>query len=313
MNSENLSLLLSYVIPYVLLYLAYRNTSHKKVFSTIENMIIIQFLVWKLSYILVSFDAVMSHPMSILYYMGGTIGLILSIAITFIYGFYHMKKENKNTCSFTLIVLQTIALCVSMYMFFHDKTMLPSVLLVVAGFLYFYVSNKKITLQNILLTCIGCLLVFTIFNNTVGKQSTPNVVNHSDFTSKTYEIIGETDLHNLSEKTIVLNFFATWCPPCKAELPELMKFYNEEKDNKAVEFIAVNATSTESSKKKVYKFLDKEKVLFPVLLDETDYLVDYFKVTTFPTTIVINKKGEIIKQHQGPITANLLHSLTKKD
>ncbi|MGL1891975.1 MAG: TlpA family protein disulfide reductase [Spirochaetaceae bacterium] len=86
-------------------------------------------------------------------------------------------------------------------------------------------------------------------------------------------------------KPIIINFWATWCPPCKAEIPDLISFYAEEGKN--VNFYGVNLINTE--KADIKGFIDSYNINFPIYLDNKNLLSEYFEVETIPSTIIITK------------------------
>ena len=105
--------------------------------------------------------------------------------------------------------------------------------------------------------------------------------------------------HKLSDykgKTIFLNFWATWCPPCKAEMPhieEIYKEYGENKDDVVILGVASPNLGREGTSEHVTNFLSKEGYTFPVLLDDYGSLVNRYGINSFPTTFIIDKDGYI--------------------
>lgn len=107
-----------------------------------------------------------------------------------------------------------------------------------------------------------------------------------------------------SGKIMVINFGATWCPPCREEMPELDSFAqaNQEK----VDFYAVNL---QESKGKVSQFVNENGYTMPVLLDEDGVVAKTFKVTAIPTTIIVNKHGMIKYRKSGGMTRDELEGI----
>jgi len=93
---------------------------------------------------------------------------------------------------------------------------------------------------------------------------------------------------NVGKKLIVLNFFATWCDPCRAEVPELDHYFNE---HKSEPFLLLGIDSEETPEK-VNAFLSDLKVDFPVGIDSGPIEKQY-GVTAFPTTVVIGVDGRV--------------------
>ncbi len=100
---------------------------------------------------------------------------------------------------------------------------------------------------------------------------------------------------NFSEakgKVIVLNFWASWCPPCVAEMPSLQKLYDSYGDQVAFYFV------TSEKPAKVEQFLKKKNYILPVYL-QTYKAPEQLETTVLPTTYVISKTGEIVIAEEG--------------
>ena len=118
-------------------------------------------------------------------------------------------------------------------------------------------------------------------------------------------------LSDFRGKTIFVNFWATWCPPCRAEMPHMEKIYNEYKDEDVV-FLAVNLTQTEKSTEVISQFVKDYGLTFPVVLDEKgDAMVDY-EIVAYPTTYVLDKQGIIREKFQGAIDYNIMKKTISK-
>jgi len=112
---------------------------------------------------------------------------------------------------------------------------------------------------------------------------------------------GETiKLSDLEGKKVILNFWATWCPPCREEMPEMQKFYDEYQDE--VEIIAVNATATETKEQDVYDYMDEFSYTYPILLDQSGDVTEEYEVLTMPTSYFIGTDGKLQQPvHMGPM------------
>jgi len=101
------------------------------------------------------------------------------------------------------------------------------------------------------------------------------------------------------ERTIV-NFWASWCPPCRAELPEFSR-YSRDYDPQRVRLIAVNMTSTESSVKDVLTFMEDHSIEFPVLLDTDGAASRQYGIQSVPTTLVFDRDGTLVEYKSGAV------------
>ncbi len=102
-------------------------------------------------------------------------------------------------------------------------------------------------------------------------------------------------ISGMQGKVIILNFWATWCPPCRAEMPSLETLYQDFKGNAHLEFIAVDA---DGNLAKARLFLQENSYNFPVYASTTDISRQVYN-GTLPTTIIIDKKGYIRARYTG--------------
>lgn len=126
-----------------------------------------------------------------------------------------------------------------------------------------------------------------------------------DFTLKT--LSGETfHLSDLKGKKVVLNFWATWCPPCKIEMPHLQEYHEQYAKEEDFVIVGVNLTHTEVSKEKVKQFVDSYELTFPILLMEEKGVDDLYQILTIPSTFMIDSEGRIQNHIVGPLDQNKL-------
>ncbi|MEO4054224.1 redoxin domain-containing protein [Solibacillus sp. CAU 1738] len=121
-----------------------------------------------------------------------------------------------------------------------------------------------------------------------------------DFTLQTLE--GDTvSLSDYKGKKIVLNFWASWCPPCKAEMPHMQDYYKKYADKENVVILAANLTYEDGSKDKVQQFIDSFNITFPILMMGNKEVVNTYKVISLPSTFMIDTDGRIQHQIVGPL------------
>ena len=122
-----------------------------------------------------------------------------------------------------------------------------------------------------------------------------------DFTLKD-QYGNEHTLNKYRGKTIFLNFWGTWCPPCRGEMPYIEELYNEYgKDNNDIIILGVAAPNLgrEGSEEEIVNFLSENNYTFPVVMDFGGELVYKYDIRAFPTTFIINDNGEIVHKIVG--------------
>jgi len=109
-----------------------------------------------------------------------------------------------------------------------------------------------------------------------------------------------TDMHGeqvtLSQfkgKVVILNFWATWCPPCKEEMPSMERLYREFSD-KGLVMLAVNVD--DNGRSAVAQFLQRTPYSFPILIDDKNVAQNVYGVFRFPESFIIDRHGEIVEK-----------------
>lgn len=96
-------------------------------------------------------------------------------------------------------------------------------------------------------------------------------------------------LSDFKGQRVMINFWATWCPPCRAEMPDMQKFY----ENNDVQILAVNLLETESNPDKVQEFIDEFELTFTIPLDEESVVSNKYEIIAYPTSFMIDSSGRI--------------------
>src|SRR5699024_1381412 len=112
----------------------------------------------------------------------------------------------------------------------------------------------------------------------------------------------KVSLSDYRGKRVILNFWATWCPPCREEIPDFQKLYS----NKDVVILAVNMTDTEKSDEDVDKFVDNYEMTFPVLMDIDGEISSKYEVQAYPTSYMIDSDGHIQFMAMGAMNYELM-------
>ncbi len=119
-------------------------------------------------------------------------------------------------------------------------------------------------------------------------------------------LTGETvKLSDYRGKKVFINFWATWCPPCKEEMPHIQQYYEKSAKDDVV-ILAINEDS-KGNRDAIQQFVNEYSLSFPILLDETGDVSITYEILTLPTSMIINEEGVVVEQIIGPVTEEMLH------
>lgn len=248
----------------------------KQLFDLVFNSIFCGFLIWKGSQLLLEPKLMIESPLSLLYFTGGTKGLILGTLGALIYLIFKARKLEITN----LMVLQS--------------TLVFAFAVMSGSFLLNLFLNEDKPKVN------------TVSTKTVeiGLQEGNKA---PDFQLKTLDD-ADVKLSDLRGKKVILNFWATWCPPCKAEIPHMRNFYVSS-DKSKVEILAINLTTSEKNPKNVKGFIKDRNVTFPVLLDKDGDVGVQYQAITIPTSYLIDSQGIVRKKIVGPMDKDMMNQL----
>lgn len=173
------------------------------------------------------------------------------------------------------------------------------------------IFNKKNGL-NILLIAIFLVLIFVpaakalmirglmeigLFRPDVAQTETPVTAAVHDLSGIRFKDAAgkELDLGSLRGKVVFINFWATWCPPCLAEMPAVNKLYSQFKEDKEVVFILVDADSDFA---KAQQYMDRKGYKMPVY-NAASHIPEAIFKGSLPTTLVFDKKGRVAYNEVG--------------
>ena len=129
---------------------------------------------------------------------------------------------------------------------------------------------------------------FAAANSKIQADNTKH--EHADFTLP--DLSGKNwTLRELPGKVVVLNFWATWCPPCRKEMPDLESLYQQFKDQGLV-ILAIS----DEDESKVKPFIAEQKVTYPILLDPGRKVNELFEIEGIPKTFVYDRSGQLVAQ-----------------
>lgn len=127
------------------------------------------------------------------------------------------------------------------------------------------------------------------------------------------------NIHRLEDyrgKTIFLNFWATWCPPCKAEMQDIQKLYEksatEGEDAVIVLGVAAPNMGQEGSEEEIAAFMEEKGYTYPVLMDTEGELFASYGIMSFPTTFMIDRDGNVFGYVSGMLSADMMDSIVRQ-
>ncbi len=155
-------------------------------------------------------------------------------------------------------------------------------------------KNFKVRLMIMAGRILVTLLIF-IFSISIGCARQKTTSKAPDFQAK--DIFGNQtiSLSNYRGKAILLNFWATWCPPCIAEIPDLTQLYDKYKEKLLIIGVSLDRESTEV----IRDFYKRFKMNYPVIMGTPEIVKSYGGISAIPTSFLINKKGEIVQKIVG--------------
>lgn len=150
-----------------------------------------------------------------------------------------------------------------------------------------------------------------------GSQETEAVTLPPSIDFELQDQFGNT--HKLSDykgKTVFLNFWATWCGPCRAEMPAIQKLYEtyEQEGDEALIVLGVAAPGwgSETDEEGIRTFLEENGYTYPVVMDPTGELFMAYGVYSFPTTFMIDRDGNVFGYVSGSLTEDMMHSIIEQ-
>ncbi|MDH3901406.1 MAG: TlpA family protein disulfide reductase [Gammaproteobacteria bacterium] len=119
----------------------------------------------------------------------------------------------------------------------------------------------------------------------------------------------KVSLSDYRGKWVVVNYWATWCPPCLEEIPDLVEFHEKHKDKDAV---VLGVSFEEVNKDYLLEFVESHFMSYPVLRSEPAPRTALGPVMGLPTTYIISPTGERVARHEGPITGAALEAFLER-
>ncbi len=145
--------------------------------------------------------------------------------------------------------------------------------------------------------------VITSGNLTKEISVVPSVVNFPVPELKLNDLKGNViNISDYRQDIVLINNWATWCPPCKAEMPTLQKYYQAHSDHGFMLF----GIDAGDPARDVAKFVDEYRLTFPILLDPNNKSLISFHNDSLPSSYVIDHNGNVVLAWTGPISMEML-------
>ncbi|MFP4376209.1 MAG: TlpA family protein disulfide reductase [Spirochaetales bacterium] len=221
--------------------------------------VLIGFFLWKLTPLVTRFSLIAEAPLRLLYYPGGTPGVVIGVIAGLIYATIAIKRSELEL-SLTRLTLQ-VALLLGV----------PLVLVTIA-------------------------LVIPI-EAPVSRGEAPLVYLDREGVDPALP----SSLREV-ETPLVVVYWATWCGPCTAQMPEVERAWNELKPRAL--FLAVNLVYTEPSASAVADYVADNSLSFPIVLDSNGELGEIHEVSSTPTTLIFDSSGSLVARRTGPVNAD---------
>jgi peroxiredoxin len=164
-------------------------------------------------------------------------------------------------------------------------------------------KETKLVIRRVILAIALVGLAIAIYQiTTLDMSNKPKVGDEApDFKLK--KLNGEeVQLSQLRGKAVMINFWGTWCEPCRTEMPAMQKAYEKYKD-KGFEILAVNVAETEIA---VSNFVEDYKLTFPILMDSQKETVRQYKISPLPSSIFVDPQGKITQFIESPLEVSHL-------
>lgn len=159
----------------------------------------------------------------------------------------------------------------------------------------------KKSFLSVLTLLIFVLLVNVLVANPSDKKKAP------DFSLKTLE--GKTvKLSDYKGKVVLIDFWATWCPPCKKGIPDLIELQKTYSKDLVVVGISLDQ---ERTIKDLKPFIENYGINYPVVLGDQKVVLDYGGVNAIPTSFIVDQKGFIVDSHVGLVSKSVYENKIK--
>ncbi|MGE7918005.1 thiol-disulfide oxidoreductase ResA [Viridibacillus sp. NPDC093762] len=164
-------------------------------------------------------------------------------------------------------------------------------------------KKKRLYVRTLILAILVVAIGYTIYTTATKDEVRLLKVGEEAPDFSLVDLDGQT--HRLSDykgKGVMLNFWGTWCKPCKKEMPAMNNQYKVFKDQ-GIEVISINQAQTVFE---VENFISDFNLKFPVVIDKTKSVTRAYNVDNLPASIFIDPTGKVVRVHEGELTEEML-------
>ncbi|WP_426450968.1 TlpA family protein disulfide reductase [Paenibacillus sp. S-38] len=301
--------------------------------EAVQTALLLWVLVWKLSILLWEPQSILGDPASLLYFNGGEKGVWLASIVSGLYIIYTAERQRLDRILYSDSLLLSLLGGYTLYalgvMLFEPMELgrrLPMSILSLAATALWLRYRPGGTLQSPIRRAAALLAAYALVSTVTGQLAdrsaeAGSVMAEAGVGLKPGQAAPDFELGTLDGssvklssyrgRTVIVNFWATWCPPCRTEMPHLQAYHAAQPEGGPL-ILAVNATTTEVSVPVVSGWSESWKLTFPVLLDKEGTVTEGYNIHSYPTTYVIDKDGVIRYKHTGPMTVDMLEDAAAK-
>lgn len=304
--------------------------------KVISRLFWLYLIVWKFSYIVFSWESFRQAPMSLLYFDGGLKGHLAALLMGALlvikerhalewmgawqywarFVAFHQLIVFAFTGQWLLAAIWLGVLLVVEWKF-QDWILLVQwmLLLWMGGWLDAMLLSHGMVIVSVIwkrkqVQQIALMLVLSLIAMTLADiRSAPAVTQREPI--DLMSTLNERYLLSVQEQELtIVNFFATWCPPCQAEMPHLQRFSEDLPDEVAL--IGVNLNDRDDGSQALEAFMEKYEVTYPILLDESDQFGKGYQVVSIPTTVLLDADGQELQRIVGPVSEQVLRDMIER-
>jgi len=170
-------------------------------------------------------------------------------------------------------------------------------------------KKRRLIMRTIILFVLAAAVVYTLYANFARDHKQKVAVGNPAPDFVLTDMQGQK--HQLSDyrgQGVFLNFWGTWCPPCKKEMPYINNQYQQFKD-KGVQVLSVDIQESELA---VQQFADRYNLQFPIMIDKDKEVMTTYGIDPLPATFLIDKNGKVVKYYTGELTEKKVREFMEK-